>query len=195
MYKEFVSAKIKDISKEGIVLDVGGGDRFTKWLREYKDFFRNCDYKTMDYDSSTGADIVGDIHSIPLKDESVDGIICNAVLEHVNDPIRAVQEMHRVMKRGGKIFIYVPSIYPYHARKGHYPDMWRFFDDSINFLCKDFSSIEICKLGGYFKAMSYFLPFQHKFQWLLVPLTTFLDSFINTGKRNTTAGYYIYAVK
>ena len=56
------------------------------------------------------------------------------VLEHIKDPIRAVGEMHRILKKGGKIFVYVPSIYPYHARKGFYPDYWRFFDDTLLFL-------------------------------------------------------------
>jgi ubiquinone/menaquinone biosynthesis C-methylase UbiE len=149
----------------------------------------------MDLDASTKPDVVGDIHNIPLEDNSLDAIICSSVLEHVSDPIRAVQEMHRVLRSGGKLFVYVPSIYPYHARKGHYPDMWRFFDDSLMFLCKDFSSLELCKFGGYFKALSFFVPMQHKLQWLLKPLSAFLDLIFRTEKRHTTAGYFIYAVK
>jgi SAM-dependent methyltransferase len=106
-----------------------------------------------------------------------------------------MQEIYRILKKGGKLFIYVPSTYPYHARTGHYPDMWRFFDDSLNFLCKDFSSIEICKFGGYFKALSFFMPMQHRLQKFLTPLASFFDSLFHTEHRNTTAGYYVYAVK
>src|SRR5687767_2894574 len=127
--KEFIDIKIKEISKEENILDVGGGERFGKWLSEYKHLFKNSDYKTFDYDKATGADIIGDIHKIPLADGVMDAVICNCVLEHVENPALALGELHRILKPGGKIFVHVPSTYPYHARKGHYPDYWRFFDD------------------------------------------------------------------
>lgn len=194
-YLKFIDEKIALIATESVVLDVGGGTRFAKWLAKYKNLFADCDYRTMDYDSSTGADVVGDIHNIPIADDSIDAVICSSVLEHVTNPALAVEEIKRILKPGGKLFIYVPSVYPYHARKGHYPDYWRFFDDALLFLCRDFSSIEICKFGGYFKALSFFVPMQHKFQWVLSPLASFLDSLLDTEKRHTTAGYYVYAVK
>ena len=195
-YTQFVDEKMHAISKEKIILDVGGGDKFQKWLSKYKPLFEHTEYKTMDYDATTNPTIVGDIHAIPLLDESVDAIICSSVLEHVNNPVKATEEMYRILKKGGKLFIYVPSIYPYHARKGHYPDMWRFFDDSLKYLCRDFSQVELCKFGGYFKALAFFVPFQHKLQWLLKPATKALDTlFSTTTKRNTTAGYFVYAIK
>ncbi|MCK9351757.1 MAG: class I SAM-dependent methyltransferase [Candidatus Pacebacteria bacterium] len=194
-YEKFIDEKIALIAKEPIVLDVGGGARFTKWLAKYKNLFADCDYRTMDYDHSTGADVVGDIHKIPLADNSIHAVICSSVLEHVANPAVAVQEIKRILKPGGKLFIYVPSIYPYHARAGHYPDYWRFFDDSLLLLCKDFSSVELCKFGGYFKAMSFFVPMQHKIQWLLRPLARALDHVFRTEKKHTTAGYYVYAIK
>jgi len=194
-YKVFIDEKIKEISKERIVLDVGGGERFQKWLAPYKGLFSNCDYKTMDYDKSTGADVVGDIHNIPLENESIDAIICSSVLEHVVDPKKAVIEMKRVLRPSGKLFVYIPSIYPYHARKGIYPDYWRFFDDTVKLLFEDFNNVEVVKLGGYFKALSFFFPMQHKLQFILSPLANFFDKVLKTKKRTTTAGYYIYAIK
>ena len=194
-YKKFIDEKILSISKEKIVLDMWGGDRFQKWLTPYRYLFKDSQYKTMDYDARTGADVVGDIHAIPLPDSSVDAIICSSVLEHVKDPIRAVKELERVLRKGGKIFVYVPSIYPYHARKGSYPDYWRFFDDTLLFLFEGFSSVEIVKSGGYFKAIFFFVPMQHKLKFILEPLSNFLDKIFKTEKRTTTHGYYLYGVK
>ena len=88
-----------------------------------------------------------------------------------------------------------PSTYPYHARRGHYPDYWRFFDDTIHILCKDFSKVEFVKRGGYFKAMFFFLPLQHRLRFLIDPLAGFLDAICKTEARSTTSGYYIYAIK
>ena len=194
-HKKFIDEKMVEISKERFILDVGGGGRFTKWLAEYRDLFSNCDYKTMDFDHSTGADVVGDIHKIPLADGSVDAVICGSVLEHVENPILAIQEIHRVLKDGGKLFVSIPSIYPYHARKGHYSDYWRFFDDTISILFRDFSKFEFVKRGGYFKALFFFLPLQHRLRFVIDPLAGCMDFLFQTEKRSTTSGYYIYAVK
>jgi ubiquinone/menaquinone biosynthesis C-methylase UbiE len=194
-YKKFIDEKISIIAKEKDILDVGGGERFTKWLAEYKNLFLDTNYKTLDIDKSTGADIIGDIHDIPLKDNSMDAVICSSVLEHVENPALAIKEIYRILKPNGKLFVYVPSIYPYHARKNHYSDYWRFFDDTLRILFRDFSRIEIVKRGGYFKAMSFFIPFQHKLRFVLDPVADFLDKLLKTEKRSTTAGYYIYAVK
>ena len=194
-YKQFIDSKIREISKEKMILDVGGGNPFTKWLAPYKELFAHTDYKTMDYDASTGANIIGDIHHIPLPADSVDAIICHSVIEHVINPIQAMKEMHRILKTGGKMFFHVPSIYPYHARKGHYGDYWRFFDDTIEVLFQDFSRVECVKRGGYFKAMFFFLPLQHRLRFIIDPLADFLDWVFQTGKRTTTSGYYVYAVK
>lgn len=184
-----------ELSKEKKVLDVGGGERFQKWLKEYEHLFINSNYQTFDYDLKSGADIIGDIHKMPIESDAVDAIICHSVLEHVKDPIRAVDELYRILRPGGKIFVHVPSIYPYHARKGHYPDYWRFFDDTLLFLFKDFSKVELVKRGGYFKALFFFAPMQHKLQFLLNPMANFLDKIFRTEKRNTTSGYYVYALK
>ena len=184
---------MREISHEKRILDVGGGARFQKWLAPYEAWFSNAEYRTLDYDGRTGADVVGDIHALPIGDEEFDGIICSSVLEHVRNPRQAVREMRRVLRTGGKAYVYVPSIYPYHARPNAYPDYWRFFDDTLKDLFSDFSSVEIVKVGGYAYALSFFAPMQHRLRWLLTPLARAIDRVI--GERTTTSGYMLYAIK
>jgi ubiquinone/menaquinone biosynthesis C-methylase UbiE len=194
-YQNFITEKITLIAKSGSVLDLGGGKRFQKWLAPYKSLFIEENYKTFDYDATTGADIVGDIHQIPLPDESFNAVICSSVLEHVKDPRQAVKEIHRILKPGGSAFVMVPSIYPYHSRPGHYPDYWRFFEDTIKDMFVDFTQLEIVKRGRYFSALSFFFPYQQKFRWFLDPISELLDRLFGALVNNTTAGYYIYAIK
>lgn len=42
-----------------------------------------------------------DVQNIPLADKSVDAVICNHLLEHVDDDKQAMRELHRIMRRGG----------------------------------------------------------------------------------------------
>jgi len=193
----FEDESMRKLAECKIVLDVGGGTRFMKGMKKYEAWFANTDYKTLDVSKDYNPDIVGDIHAIPLADASVDGVMCRSVLEHVERPADAIREMYRILKPGGLAFIQVPSTYPYHARSGFggYPDYWRFFDSTFRMLMKDFSEVTIQKHGGWFQAMSYFVPGQAHMRWLLDPLSAFGDRVFATDKKTTTAFLSVLAKK
>ena len=45
---------------------------------------------------------------LPFKNNSVDSAVCNHVLEHLDNPMDLVKEVHRVLKPGAKFIIRVP---------------------------------------------------------------------------------------
>lgn len=62
------------------------------------------------------------INNIPFKNEEIDYIICSHVLEHVPDDKHLLNEIFRVLKRGGIAFFNIPInegniIIPTHIRK------------------------------------------------------------------------------
>ncbi|HSG67601.1 MAG TPA: class I SAM-dependent methyltransferase [Bacteroidales bacterium] len=61
---------------------------------------QNLDYTTGDLESPL-ADVKMNIQEIPFGDNTFDVVICNHTLEHVDDDIKAMQELHRVLKTGG----------------------------------------------------------------------------------------------
>ncbi|MBR5334467.1 MAG: class I SAM-dependent methyltransferase [Alistipes sp.] len=66
-----------------------------------KMYAREADrYVTADLESPL-ADIHFDVQDIPLADGSFDVIICNHIMEHVEDDAKALRELFRVMKRNG----------------------------------------------------------------------------------------------
>ena len=46
---------------------------------------------------------VADIHELPFPDSSFDAVFTSAVLEHLVDPVKALQEIRRVLKLGGLV--------------------------------------------------------------------------------------------
>lgn len=53
-------------------------------------------------------DIIADGVSIPVPDESYDFIISSHTIEHIFDPIKALKEWYRIIKKGGYIFTIAP---------------------------------------------------------------------------------------
>ncbi|MFH2096054.1 MAG: methyltransferase domain-containing protein [Bacteroidota bacterium] len=68
------------------------------------------DYVTGDL-ISPWADVKMDIHRIPFENNTFDAIMCNHVLEHVEDDKKAMGEFFRVMKPGGWGIFQVPVDY------------------------------------------------------------------------------------
>ena len=68
---------------------------------------KNLEYTTGDL-ISPWADVKFDVHDIPFNDNSFDVVICNHVLEHVDNDKKVMKEFYRVMKPGGWGIFQVP---------------------------------------------------------------------------------------
>lgn len=68
-------------------------------------------YVTADIESPL-AKVKMDIHQIPFGENHFDVVLCNHVLEHVADDIKAMSEIHRVLKPGGWAILQVPFFSP-----------------------------------------------------------------------------------
>lgn len=70
----------------------------------------NIDYTSADLESPL-ADVKMDVHDIPFEDNNFDVVFCNHVMEHVDDDIKAMSEIYRVLKPGGWAIIQSPQDY------------------------------------------------------------------------------------
>ena len=68
---------------------------------------KNLTYTTTDLNSPI-ADVKADICDLPFKNNSFDFIICNHVLEHIQDDTKAMQELYRVLAPSGTAIVQVP---------------------------------------------------------------------------------------
>jgi len=64
-------------------------------------------YITLDLNSPL-ADIKADITNLPFGNNSFDLIICNHVLEHIQDDMIAIKEIYRVLKQNGVAIMQIP---------------------------------------------------------------------------------------
>ena len=65
-------------------------------------------------------DVVADAYELPYADACAEAVHCEAVLEHLEFPERAVEEMHRVLKPGGLAFFATPFLQSFHGYPDHY---------------------------------------------------------------------------
>lgn len=197
--KFFQEKMLKIFTEKKTILDIGGGlrtgvskgnrmDKKNAWLEEY---IKRVDYKVMDKVVAYGPDLVGDVQKMDFFDNSWEAVICIAVLEHVEEPQRAVQEIYRVLKPGGFCFIYVPFLYYYHPMKDYYNDYYRFTYYGVKYLTRQFSQVEIQNVRGALSSVANLLPIFSKragcFNWL--------DRVLGKVGSKQTSGYNIFCVK
>lgn len=100
----FLKEKTNFFSEQLKVMHIAPEQCFYKRFKKFK----NLDYTTGDLESPI-ADIHFDIQEIPFDDNSFDVVICNHVLEHVDNDIKAMKELYRILRPGGYAILQVPQ--------------------------------------------------------------------------------------
>jgi SAM-dependent methyltransferase len=83
--------------------------------------------------------LICDGHDLPFQSEAFDAVIVQAVLEHVLDPARCVNEIYRVLNRGGLVYAEIPFAQQVHARQY---DFTRFTHLGLRRLFRKFEELE-----------------------------------------------------
>ena len=83
--------------------------------------------------------LIADAHRLPFMDNSFDGVIAQAVLEHVVDPYQCVSEMHRVLNTEGLVYAETPFMQQVHMAPY---DFTRFTHLGHRRLFRNFTEIE-----------------------------------------------------
>lgn len=149
---QFVASMARQIPPGSFVLDAGAGPC------RYRALFQHCEYRSQDFAQYKGEnhrygrlDYVGDIAKIPVSNGYFDCVLCTEVLEHLQEPERALEEFARILKHGGVLILTAPlgsgiHMAPYH----YYGGFSRYWYDYA--LPKyGFEVVSIEPNGGFFK--------------------------------------------
>lgn len=98
IHDAYLGKKVKAYVR-GKLFDIGCGEKpYTEMVKPYVTEHIGVDHEKTFHDKSN-IDRFGMAYDIPFRDESFDSALCTAVLEHLEEPERALRECHRVLKR------------------------------------------------------------------------------------------------
>ena len=110
--RHFLDLVTKHADPAAVVLDLGCGFRAAH-LKQLADRFGMCYGVDCEVESAERDNIQlfnGDIEQrIPLRDDSVDLIFSQNVLEHVQKPSAVLSECRRVLKNDGRMIVLTPN--------------------------------------------------------------------------------------
>lgn len=142
---------------KGKLLDAGCGNMpYKKYILQNSDV---TEYVSMDLENNTiykpekKPDINWDGVTCPSDDEVYDVILATEVLEHCPNPEIFLNEMHRVLKRGGLIFFTTPFFWPTHDVPH---DEFRYTPYALERFLKNsgFKNVKIQSSGGWHAAFA-----------------------------------------
>ena len=107
------------------LLDVGCGVKpYHPWFEPYV-----SEYVGIDLGGNPVAELEGPIEALPVEDASYDVVICTQVLEHCDDPARAVREVRRVLRPGGRVLLSTHGVQVFHPAPH---DLWRWTHEGLD---------------------------------------------------------------
>lgn len=129
------------------ILNVGAGGEISLRLKA----LRSVDLVQIDIDPARGPDIVADVCDLSMMaDGSVDGVFMLEVLEHVKTPQKALDEIHRILKPGGALFLSTPFIFPLHDEPH---DFYRYTKYGLAHLLSAFGDVKISERNDFFHSI------------------------------------------
>src|SRR5260370_11886108 len=145
----FVKQEIKEA--EGGILECGG-DRYRSCIKS-----KNLSgYDVVDIDKHLPSlTIHRDIQDLRgIKSSRFDVIVCTQVLQYVENPDKALGELRRVLKPGGRLLVTTPFVEKDCKKLS---DRWRFTRKGMLDLLRSFTAFEVSVCGNLFVAACYWM--------------------------------------
>jgi len=186
VYKIMNVAILTSLQKyaSGKLLDIGCGEKpYAAMIKPYVTEHIGLDQQNTLHDISK-IDLFGTVYEIPVEDKHFDVVVCTAVLEHLEEPDKAIKEANRVLKRGGYAIYTVPLFWHLHEQPR---DFYRYTKYGLMYLFKKnlFEIVELKALSGFWVTFGQeFVYYLWRFRkggslnplwWIVPPIGTFIQ--------------------
>ena len=146
---DFLKNNYNLIPKGSEVLTIGAGGGVNSLLDKFS-HENNFRVISFDVDEAKNPDILGDLCTYDFLDRKFDFVVCSEVIEHLHSPHMGINNIHSVLKSGGKLILSTPFILPIHDRPHDY---YRFTKFGLQYLLRNFKQVEIKERNSYFEAI------------------------------------------
>jgi SAM-dependent methyltransferase len=168
----------------GIVYDIGCGDKpYRELILPYATKYIGVDHAGTVH-SLAQVDIVGSAYDTTLESSSGDVVFSSAVLEHLEEPLRAFKEMHRICKKGGHLILAAPLCWQVHEKPR---DFFRYTCYGLEYLMKEsgFAVKELIPLSGIWVTLgaqfAFYLATQNKGIFKFIPVFPAMSVIVQIG--------------
>ena len=121
---------LKALNEINSEMNITGVDLNEKYLKVAREYINNKKIKITS----------GDATNLKFENDSFDGVVASEILEHIPDDKKALKEIERILKPGGKVIISVPN--------KNYPFLWDPLNWTLERLFKTHVSKNIWWLAG-----------------------------------------------
>lgn len=109
--RRFIARGASTSSSGGVdvCLDVGAGN--APYRKQISRHFAVRHYLSLDFASGGSVDVIADARTLPIRDQSIDLVVCFEVLQHIAQYYLAFDEILRVLRPGGRVLFSFPFMY------------------------------------------------------------------------------------
>lgn len=152
VYRKYLLYPILSKQLEGKTLDIGCG------IGDFLEFRNNTigadiNERLVGYNRERGRSVylIEPDKKLPFKNESIDSIILDNVLEHITNPDFQIKEIYRILKKSGKLLVGVPGEKGFNSDEDH-----KIFYDKNKL-------VDLVESFSFFNNKIIYIPFQSKF--------------------------------
>ncbi|HEX8067699.1 MAG TPA: class I SAM-dependent methyltransferase [Thermoleophilaceae bacterium] len=127
----------------GRLVDVGCGTK--PWAAIFAPHV--TEHVGVDHAPGDGVDVVAGAYEVPLGDGAAGTVLMTEVLEHLEEPVRALEEARRLLEPGGALIVTTPLLFPLHEEPR---DFFRYSPFGLEHVLRraGFESVAVRPLSG-----------------------------------------------
>ena len=200
----FLDRELGKISAGAKVLNIGAGGDIGKTLMRHA-ARQPFQVISLDIDDQRHPDIAGDICSHDFQGLQFDAVVMAETLEHIHSPHLALENVHRILKNGGRLILTAPFIFPIHDAPYDY---YRYTRYGLAYLLRHFRDVSIKERNSWTEAIDVLsvrlimdknwparilAPFLVLLAFIKWPISFLLSRLVRTDF--ITSGYVVTALK